>query len=209
MNEPLDDPGLPSMARLTPRPVGKGLPVPPVVPIVAVVSILAGLAMGYGLTPRPLPTTPPPDPSAAARAAASASPPAPQIAYPSLARSADPTFVPASTAASSIEIPPSGGLSLSAALDALGASFGPRSDVLSARISRYPLVSKGWVWLIVVPYSALYCQNALAAPAAPALPGGPSAESVPLGDCRSISSTELVILDYKTGQFLEDRIPAG
>jgi hypothetical protein len=207
MNEPLDDSGLPSMVRLKPRPLGRGLPVPPVLPIVVIVSILVGLAMGYGLASRPEPTTPQATPSTPASATASTS--APQIAYPSLAESVDPTVAPVQRAVSTLEIPPSGGLSLSQALDALGASFGFRSDVISARISRYPPVSKGWVWLIVIPYSALACQNGLTFQAEPAVPAGPSAESVPLGDCRSITSTELVILDYRTGEFLEDRIPAG
>jgi hypothetical protein len=175
--------------------------------MVAIVSILVGLAMGYGLAPKPQPAPPLPAPSATASAPASAL--APQIAYQSLAPSADPTVAPAGSADSTIEIPPSGGLSLSQALDALGASFGPRSDVISARISRYPPVTKGWVWLIVVPYSALYCRNLPLLPAGPSVPGAPSAESVPPGDCRSISSTELVVLDYKTGDFLEDRVPAA
>jgi hypothetical protein len=206
MNEPLDS-GLPSMVRLKPRPLGRGLPVPPVLPIVAIVSILVGLAMGYGLAPRPEPATPPATPSTPASATASAL--AAQIAYPSLAQSLDPTLAPIQSTVSTLEIPPSGGLSLSQALEALGASFGPRSDVISARISRYPPVSSGWVWLIVVPYSALYCKDGPPLPAEPAVPAGPLAESVPLGDCRSITSTELVILDYQTGEFLEDRIPAG
>jgi hypothetical protein len=209
MNEPLDDSGLPSRVRLKPRPLGRGLPVPPVLPIVAIVSILVGLAIGYGLAPRPQPATPPATPSTPASATATASALAPQIAYPSLAQSLDPTVAPVHSAVSALEIPPSGGLSLSQALDALGASFGPRSDVISARISRYPPVSTGWVWLIVVPYSALYCKDGPPLPAGPAVPAGPLAESVPLGDCRSITSTELVILDYQTGEFLEDRIPAG
>jgi hypothetical protein len=100
-----------------------------------------------------------------------------------------PTALPAATS----EIPPPDGLSLAQALDALNASFGPPVDVISARVGHYPLVSDGWVWLIVVRYSTVDC----------------AARADPPMLCRWITTTELVILDYRTGEFLEDRIPAG
>jgi hypothetical protein len=191
MYDPTDDPAQPPMIRRKTQHLRRGLPVPSVLSIVAIVSIVAGLAAGYRIAPH--------------RAAPG---PTPDISTPSIAIVATP-IRPVQAASvpddpvGSAEIPPPGGLSLSQALEAMGASFGQRSDVISARIGRYARVSMGWVWLIVVPYSALYCENM--APVRADASVNPAA----LGSCRSISSTELVILDYRTGEFLEDRIPAG
>jgi hypothetical protein len=182
MDDPFDDMDLPPTAPLTPRSLGKGLPVPPVLPLIAVLSILAGLAIGYGLAPKPGPSEPPIHPSETAL-----------IAFSSATPYADSAIVPTARPAATPEIPPPGGLSLAQALDALNVSFGSPATVISARVGHYPPVSTGWVWLIVVPYSTVDCQ----------------ARADPPMFCRWITTTELVILDYKTGEFLEDRIPSG
>lgn len=181
MGDPFDELSLPPMMPLRPRPRGSGLPVPPVIPLVAVISVLLGLAMGYGLAPKPHPSASPNSPSPSSQSVAVPS------ANPSAYLAAVQTGPPVGTA----EIPPPGGLSLAQALEAFRVSFGPPTDVISARVGRYPAVSPGWVWLIVIPYSSVACEDQL-----PRV-------------CRWISTTEMVILDYRTGELLEDRIPAG
>ena len=182
MGDPFEELRLPPTMPLTPRPRGRGLPVPPVLPLIAVLGILAGLAMGYGLAPKPAQSEPPIHPSET-----------PPIAVTSATPASDSAIVPTAGPAATPEIPPSGGLSLMQALDALDVSFGSPVAVISARVGHYPSVSAGWVWLIVLPYSTIVCQ----APADPPM------------FCRSINTTELVILDYNTGELLEDRIPSG
>ena len=182
MGDPFDELNLPPTMPLTPRSQGKGLPVPPVLPLMVVLSILAGLAMGYGLAPKPGPSEPPVHPSETS-----------PIALSSATLRADATIVPIVLPADTPEVPPPDGLSLAQALDALNVSFGPPVGVLSARVGHYTPVSDGWVWLIVVRYSTVDC----------------GARADPPILCRWITTTELVILDYKTGELLEDRIPAG
>jgi hypothetical protein len=182
MGDPFEELRLPPTMPLTPRSRGRGLPVPPVLPLIAVLSVLAGLAMGYGLAPKPGPNEPSSHPSETSPVAISFTTP-----------SADSDLVPTARPAATPEIPPPGGLSLAQALDALNVSFGSPVAVISARVGHFPPVSAGWVWLIVLPYSTVVCQ----APADPPM------------FCRWTTTTELVVLDYKTGEFLEDRIPSA
>ncbi len=194
MYEPLDDRDQTPTAPLKPRPTGKGLPVPPILPLVAVVSIFAGLAMGYGLAPKPEASEAPNAPSVVSEA------PVVSASIPTLP---DPGTT-ASEPAGSFELPPPGGLTLAEALHALSVSFGPPANVISARVGRYPAVTPGWVWLIVVPYSDFDCDYSRTARIA-AVP----LETASPAPCRAVKATEMVILDYLTGDFLEDRIPAG
>lgn len=182
MDDPFDELDLPPTTPLTPGSQGRRLPVPPVIPLVAVLSILVGLSVGYGFAPKTGPSNSPIAPSQSLRT----------VAVPSGNPSSDPALVPSEPPATA-EIPPPGGLNLAQALEALRVSFGTPAYVISARAGRYPAVSPGWVWLMVVPYSTVDC----------------GARADPPMVCRWISTTELVILDYETGEFLEDRIPAG
>jgi hypothetical protein len=191
-----DDPDFPETTPLTPRPQGKGLPVPPVMPLVAVLSILAGLALGYGLAPRAA-TLASPTPRAN-----SAKPAGPPIATPAATIPAEPKASPPGGPTGSPEIPPPGGLSLAQALEAFRVSFGPPAEIISARVARYPPVTTGWVWLIVVPYFVQECDD----PALAGLPGSPRPTTP---GCRYVPTTEMLVLDYVTGELLEDRIPAG
>jgi hypothetical protein len=175
-------------------------PVRPMIPLVALVTISVGLAAGYGLGAKAVQApTPPPQPSIVA----SRLPPA----TPTASLAPIPTATP-----STAETPPSGGLSIIEAMTALDRELGP-SSVLSARLIRYPAVSADWVWQLVVPYSAVDCGpgSELRAGLASGVSGStasaaPSASTSP---CRTISTTEMVLLDYRTGLLLEDRIPAG
>jgi hypothetical protein len=190
-----DDPDFPETTPLAPRPRGKGLPVPPVIPLVAVVSILAGIALGYGLAPKAVALA---SPTPASQTAQPATPP---IATQAATIAPAPTSSAQGEATDSREIPPPGGLSLAQALEAFRVSFGPPAEVISARVAHYPPVSSGWVWLIVVPYFTPVCDYGAIA----GLPG-PGQTAPP---CRYVSTTEMLVLDYVTGELLEDRIPAG
>lgn len=182
MDDPFDELDLPPTTPLTPGSRGRRLPVPPVIPLVAVLSILVGLSVGYGFAPKPGLSKSPIPPSPSPRF----------VAFPSANPSSSPALVPTEPPATA-EIPPPGGLNLAQALEALRVSFGPPAYVISARVGRYPAVSSGWVWMMVVPYSTVDC----------------GARADPPMVCRWISTTELVVLDYETGELLEDRVPAG
>jgi hypothetical protein len=182
MGDPFDELSLSPRTPPTPGSRGRGLPVPPVIPLVAILSILVGLSVGYGFAPK-------------SDLAKSPNPPSPSprlVAFESAKASAGPALV-SSEPSGNAEIPPPGGLNLAQALEALGVSFGPPAYVISARAGHYPAVSQGWVWIMVVPYSTVDCR----------------ARADPPMACRWISTTELIILDYETGELLEDRVPAG
>ena len=182
MGDPFDDLDLPPTMPLTPGSRRRGLRVPPVIPLVAVVSILVGLSVGYGFAPKSGPSGSPSPPSPSPRF----------VAFPSTNPSSAPVLVP-TVPPGTAEIPPPGGLNLDQALEALRVEFGPPAFVISARVGHYPAVSAGWVWMMVVPYTTVAC----------------GARADPPMACRWISTTELVILDYETGELIEDRIPAG
>jgi hypothetical protein len=86
-----------------------------------------------------------------------------------------------------------------AALNAAGVGRGSPSTVISARIARTSDISTGllssdrWVWIFVV--------EGVIAPESCA--GPPSAER-----CTDAPTSEMAILDYFTGEFLEARLPA-
>lgn len=183
------DEGLPQTAPLEPRLLGRGLPVPPVA-VAVMVSLFIGLALGYGVAPKP---SPEPAPSGG-----TASPVGP---LPSAVASVTPTRQP-----SPYEPPPAGGLTLTEALDAL-AKDGfrvPLSAVISARIARYGEVDPAhgfpadtWVWAIVIRSDMLdwNCRNC------------PSGDTTYIRDTTYIT-TEMLVLDYKTGALLANWGPA-
>jgi hypothetical protein len=196
----LEDLGLPPTTPLRPARLGRGLPVPPVVALVAVISALAGIALGYGMVPRPDPL---PSSSPARTGVASVASPSPSG---SAVSSVAPTPQPSPDA---YEVPPAGGLTLSEALAALNRSgtalskFGaniPESAVIYARAERWgPMPSlvaapEQWVWAIAISNSFL---------ARPSCGG-----SQPPQPCTSQATTMMVILNYNTGAYLEDWSPA-
>lgn len=194
MDRRLGDQDLPPTTPLKPSLLGRGLPVPPVVVLVAAVGLLIGLGLGYGMAPEP--TSPPA--SFPTKTTASL------VASPLLPASVRPSVTPASVPTSSTyEVPPAGGLTLTealAALNKLGWGISP-SAVISARVERYgeasPALVGGpsdeWVWAIVVRGTFFYasCGGHLPSPA----------------PCPS-TTTEMIILDYGTGAFLETLSPA-
>ena len=200
MDRRLGDQNLPPTTPLKPTLLGRGLPVPPVVVLVAAAGVLIGLALGYGIAPNPSP------PPASFPTTATASP----VASPLQSVSPGPSVAPASApTASAYELPPAGGLTLTEALAMLtksGMGISP-SAVISARVERYgemPHPSLGtstrlvggsadeWVWAIVVRGTF-----------PPFLWGGYQPP-----EPRSPATTEMIILDYGTGAFLETRSPA-
>ena len=195
MDRRLGDQNLPPTTPLKPTLLGRGLPVPPVVVLVAVAGVLIGLALGYGIAPKPSP------PPASSPTTATAS----LVASPLQSASPGPSVAPASApTASAYELPPAGGLTLTealAALNKLGFGISP-SAVISARVERYgeasPALVGGpsdeWVWAFVVRGSFQ-----------PASCGVPRPSPEP---CPSPATTEMIILDYGTGAYLEARSPA-
>jgi hypothetical protein len=102
------------------------------------------------------------------------------------------------------------GLTLAQALEALqksglGASA---SDVISARVARYSEVSSGnpsspdrWVWLLVVRGNLQWIADC---------PGEPTiTEASSPASCTWIPATESIVLDYRTGEFLEMWVAAS
>lgn len=182
-----EDPETPRTTRLRPRTLGQSIPIPPLVPTVVIASLVLGLVLGFGLASRPGPSAVPSD-----SGLASAAQPSP----PGLADGSVPSATP-------FELPPAGGLTLDQALAALklaDVGTGSPTDVISARIARFGDVARGalpddrWVWAFVVR-GVFY----------PASCGGlqPSPEL-----CPPSAATELAIFDFRTGEFLEDRLPA-
>jgi hypothetical protein len=193
MDRRLGDQNLPPTTPLKPTLLGRGLPVPPVVVLVAAAGVLIGLALGYGIAPKPSP------PPASSPTTATAS----LVASPLQSASPGPSVAPASApTASAYELPPAGGLTLTEALAMLtksGMGISP-SAVISARVERYgeasPALVGGppdeWVWAFVVRGTF-----------PPFLWGGYQPP-----EPRSPATTEIIILDYGTGAFLETLSPA-
>jgi hypothetical protein len=122
------------------------LPVPPVVALVAVVGLFAGLALGYGIAPKPGPLPPSSTTMASVSLVESGSPSA--------------SFATAEPTPSAYELPPAGGLTLSGAVSALdqnGMSVS-ESAVIYARVERYGEATSNpfagspdeWVWAIAI-----------------------------------------------------------
>jgi hypothetical protein len=191
-----EDVNLPETVRLKPRPGGRGLPVPPILPLVAVVSILLGLSLGYRISPGPAPTSfATPTFREIATAAATATAPAIATA-PALVAVAEPTGK---------LNPPTGGLTLQQLLQILaGPSMGiAAADVIAARVDRYDLVTatatrtQQWVWVVTMRDDVMSETNGhecftIVGPVATLQPG-----------CVVVETTETLILDYRTGEFLE------
>jgi hypothetical protein len=195
MDGRLEAQDLPPITPLKPKLLGRGLPVPPVVVLVAAVGVFIGLALGYGIAPKPSPA--PASSPTTATASPVGSPLPSALPVPSTTPTSEPT-------ASAYELPPAGGLTLTEALEMLaksGIGISP-SAVISARVERYgeasPAPAGGpsdeWVWAIVVrgSFPGFGCGGYQPSPE-PCLP----------------ATTELIILDYRTGAYLEARSPAS
>jgi hypothetical protein len=181
---------LPPTQPLRPTQSGQGLPVPPPIVLAAMLALFAGLALGYGISPKPGHQPPASPTMASASPVESASPSA--------------SLATAEPRPSAYEVPPAGGLTLSRALAALeqkGMSVS-ESTVIYARVERYgeatPNTFAGspdeWVWAIAIrgSFEGFGC-------------GGYLGSSEP---CPSPATTEMLILDYETGAFLESWSPA-
>jgi hypothetical protein len=155
--------------------------------LVAILGVVIGLVAGAAFAPRPSSTsTPTPSALAAAGTPLASSVPSP----------ADEPI------ATTLEVPPPGGLTLTQALTALAAtdvgSSSP-SAVISAQVMHASDASPGfsppdrWVWVFVV-------QGVLA----PASCGG----DLQAERCTISAVTEMAMFDYVTGEFLEVRLPA-
>jgi hypothetical protein len=186
---------LPLTVPVKSKSVGRGLPVPPVLPLVAVIGIFMGLAMGYRIAAKP-------EPSAAPTPAFTAAQTSPPSAAPSTAP--DQAYVPI-VGPISVANPPADGLTIDALLGVLAAPGMriPSSDVLSARVARYNEVSNTgtqsgeWVWVLVLK------DGGTAAITGYACPSAASAAATPPPSCVAIKTTQILILDYVTGDFLE------
>lgn len=190
-----EDWDLPLTVPVNPKSVGKGLPVPPVIPLVAIIGIFMGLAMGYRIAANPEPSA---APTRALTAAPTLPPPAAAFTAP------DQPYVPI-VGPISVANPPPDGLTIDQLLGKLAEPWMriPSSDVLSARVAHYNQVSntrtqsEQWVWVIVLRNdggATVNGQGCLAA--ASADPTSPQ-------DCVVIRTTQILIVDYVTGDFLE------
>jgi hypothetical protein len=158
--------------------------------VVLVVLAVAALAFAAGTRFAPQPTSPPvtpaPAPAMSAAAPASASP----SPTPVVMSSPTPT-------ATAVVLPPIGGLTLDQALSAARRVAGlPAAAVLSARVARYGDVSSAsqalpgtWVWMFVFRGTFF-----------PVTCGGFTASPQP---CPAAATTARVLIDYRTGTFLE------
>ena len=190
-----EDWDLPPTVPINPKSVGRGLPVPPVLPLVAIIGIFMGLAMGYRIAANP-------EPSAAPTPALTAAPTLPASAAPSTAP--DQAYVPI-VGPISVANPPADGLTIDQLLGKLAGPWMrvPSSDVLSARVAHYNQVSNTrtqsaqWVWVIVLKNDGGAAMNGQGC-----LPAAPAVATLP-PNCVVIPTTQILILDYVTGDFLE------
>lgn len=190
-----EDWDLPPTVPINPRSLGRGLPVPPVLPLVALLGIFLGLAMGYRIAANP-------EPSAAPTTTPAAAPTTLTPAPPSIAP--DQAYVPI-VGPISVANPPADGLTMDELLGVLAGPWMriPSSDVLSARVARYNQVSNTrtqstqWVWVIVIKDDVAAAVNGH-----DCRPVAPSNATLP-PDCVVVETTQIVILDYVTGDFLE------
>lgn len=188
---------LPPTTPLRPKQLGRGLPVPPVVALVAVVGVFAGIALGYGIGPKPSPLPSSSPTMARVSLVESAAPPGSHA--PSISPAAEPS-------PSGYELPPSGGLTLSEALAALNKVIEPNipeSAVIYARVERYgelPSLVEApdeWVWAIVIrgAFQPAPCGSSQQTPQP--CPGQPGS-----------FTTTMIILSYNTGALLVTWSPA-
>ncbi|HEX7491138.1 MAG TPA: hypothetical protein VF337_05500 [Candidatus Limnocylindrales bacterium] len=171
----------------------------PLIALVAAVAVVAGIAFGYGIAPKPRPL---PSSSQTMAGLSLVEPTTPW-------GSAIPSFPAVGPAPTGFEVPPPGGLTLSQAVSALNDSgtplrkFGtnlPELAVVYARVERYadlpsPVNSpEAWVWAIAVSSSLLSSPPC----------GQPNTPQ----PCPSPAATTMFILNYNTGAYLQDWSPA-
>ncbi len=177
---------------LRPRMIGRSVPAPPAALVAAALGIVAGLMLGYGIAPKPAPASTPAAVPASARELPSRSLPAgpPLVSLGEPAGSSTPVGPPGA-----------GGLSITEAAAAMEKTgTGARtSEVLSARLTPFgavetpPRPSDQWVWVFVLRG------------ASPPVPCGGLGASV--AAC-PVASTEMIVVDDRTGTLVEDRVPA-
>jgi hypothetical protein len=185
--------------RVRPAMSGKSLALPPFAPIVGVLGLALGLLVGFGLAPASAP-----QPSPASTAIVLPSPSSVPSPGPSHETAID---------LRTFELPPAGGLSMAQALKALDAIriVPVAPDAVSVQAARWPDVwttpsppADVWVWAITIrTESAFWCGPA---PASESL--GPPANQSPNPVCLR-QTTEMFVLDYFTGDFLEAMSPAS
>jgi hypothetical protein len=190
------------IGRVRPMMEGRALALPPVAPLIGAFGLFFGFALGFGLAPT----------------AAPASTPGPTtITAASPSTFADPSASPGRgvvAADSTFELPPTDGLSLAKALEALDSTSMMRVarspyEIVSARVARWAEVWSSpaappdvWVWAIAVrSASPLWCRGEPGSESA-----GPSRSQTPIS-CPG-PTTEMFVLDYHTGDFLEAMSPA-
>lgn len=190
LDDRFEDQELPATSALKPVQLGRALPVPPVVPLVALLAILFGLALGYGLSWKPGP---------------SPSPVTAPIAFPLPFLSPDPSpssLIEPAASATSGDLAPADGLTLGQALDALqksGMGVSP-SAILSARVARdrevsssYAIPTDQWVWAFVV-------EGDFSGPSAcPSRFDDPGVRA----PCGTVATSQMILLDYRTGALVE------
>jgi hypothetical protein len=187
---------LPETVRVQPKSLGRGLPVPPVIPLVAIIGVFIGLAMGYRFAANPVPSPLPISTLAAAPTTPIAS------AQPSV--SSDQAYVPI-IGPISVANPPADGLTMDQLLAVMAGPWMriPSSEVLSARVAHYDQVSNThtqstqWVWVIVLKNEVGADVNGHVC-----MPAAHSGATAP-PDCVVVETTQILILDYVTGDFLE------
>jgi hypothetical protein len=185
--------GLPPTVPVRPRPVGRGLPAPPVLPLVAVICVFLGLGFGYRFAADPTPSATPS--SSTVTAAPKLPTPAPVEPEQTLVSIAEPNTNP-----------PADGLTISELLVLLNqpALWIPSSDVISASVARYNEVSATgsgsdqWVWVVITRSPVTSQVNGQEC-----IERGNAATQI--SDCVVIHITQIIIVDYRTGEFLEAR----
>ena len=175
----------PEVVRVSPKPEGRGLPLPPLLPIVAIVFLFGGIAIGYRLgaaNPAPTPIQTASAPADSSTLVAEASPTSTTLTY----------FGPGPT---SNELPPAGGITLASAVDSIkqaGLGASPL-QVISAHVARLGQIDptntryppEAWMWSISVRSGRTTCL-----------------ECVP-------GTTLVVILSYATGGLVETYLPGA
>ena len=181
---------LPTTTRVTPEMRGRALPLPPLVPLVGALGVFLGFVLGIALAPRGYPL-----PASSPAAIAAESPSFADAPVVTRGPTASPLGGPVS-AGLPVEIPPTDGLSLAQALDAMRASRAGESvqAVISARVVRLAELSSStasgdrWVWAIVIGGAfPLSC--------------GSRPQDAP-APC-PWTTTERIVIDYHTGALLE------
>ena len=175
----------PEVVRVSPKPEGHGLPLPPLLPIVAIVFLFGGIAIGYRLGA----TNPAPTPSQTASAPTDTS---------ALVAETSPTStlsVYLGPGPTSNELPPPGGIGLASAVDSIkraGLGASPL-QVISAHVARLGQIDptntryppEAWMWSIAVRSGRTTCPGCA--------PG----------------STLVVVLNYATGVLVETYLPGA